>query len=291
MPRKRIVLFTVVLLLLLVVPVLLPYLLGQIVLPVWAYGIYALFVLVNAGIYLSQRLRLIDRYFISGRFGAYLGWTLLVCLAAFGIEYLAIDLSGRQPLDAGQTVADLLGFSVQISQIVVAVVFNLVVVLAALAVALSDEWRLAAFKHREAEREKHALTRERDALKGQVDRLQRPEAEPESISVKVGLMMTQIRLDDILYVKSDGDYIVIHTADGRAPMVLMTLKALEKQLPPTRLCRIHRSYLVALDKVQGLKGGKILVGGEALPLSDSCKPAFFELLSRKSIILSTSGQE
>ena len=64
-----------------------------------------------------------------------------------------------------------------------------------------------------------------------------------------------------------------------------TLKALEKQLPFDRFCRIHRSYMVAIDKIQGLKGGKILVGDEQLPLSDSCKPAFFELLSHKSIEL------
>lgn len=288
MSRQRWILFINLAVALLVVPTLLPVLLGRIVLPLWAYGIYALFVLVNAGIYLSQRLWLIDRFFTQGRIGAYLGWTLLICAVAFGLEYLAIDLSGRQLLEEGRTVADLLGFGVQISQIVVALIINLIVVLAALAVALSDGWRLATFRFNEAERQKRALASERDALKGQVDALQRPAAAPESISVKVDLVMTQIRLDDILYVKSDGDYIVIHTADGRASMVLMTLKALEKQLPFDRFCRIHRSWLVALDKVQGLRGGKVLVGDEDLPLSDSCKPGFFELLSRKSIVLRTN---
>ena len=94
-----------------------------------------------------------------------------------------------------------------------------------------------------------------------------------------------VRLDDILYVKGDGDYINIFKTDGEKLMVLMTLKALEKQLPFDRFCRIHRSYLVAVDKVRGLKGGKVLIGDEQLPLSDSCKPGFFELLSHKSIVL------
>lgn len=100
----------------------------------------------------------------------------------------------------------------------------------------------------------------------------RPASAPESITVKVDLVKTPVRLDDILYVKGDGDYINI-------------FKALEKQLPFDRFCRIHRSYLVSIDKIRGLKGGKVLVGDEQLPLSDSCKPGFFELLSHKSIEL------
>ena len=118
-----------------------------------------------------------------------------------------------------------------------------------------------------------------------MDAIRRSETTPDSITVKVDLVKTPVRLDDILYVRSDGDYIIIYKTNGEKLMVLMTLKTLEKQLPFDRFCRIHRSYLVAIDKVRGLKGGKVLVGDEQLPLSDSCKPAFFELLSHKSIEL------
>ena len=107
----------------------------------------------------------------------------------------------------------------------------------------------------------------------------------DSISVKVDLMMTKVPLDDILYVKADGDYIVIHKADGKTLMTLMTLKALEKQLPFDRFCRTHRSWIVNVDKARGIRDGKILVGDAVIPLSDSCKAAFFELLSHKSIFL------
>lgn len=107
----------------------------------------------------------------------------------------------------------------------------------------------------------------------------------DSISVKVDLMMTKVPLDDILYVKADGDYIVIHKADGKTLMTLMTLKSLEKQLPFDRFCRTHRSWIVNVDKARGIRDGKILVGDAVIPLSDSCKAAFFELLSHKSIFL------
>jgi two-component system LytT family response regulator len=150
---------------------------------------------------------------------------------------------------------------------------------------MSDEWRLAAFRYHEAEKSNRALERNVEQLQGQVDALKRPSPQKDSISVKIDLVQRKLPLDEILYIKSDGDYVVIHLVDGNAPMVLVTLKALEKQLPRDRFCRIHRSYLVNIGKVEGLKGGKVLVAGEPLPLSDSCKAAFFELLSHKSIVL------
>ena len=56
-------------------------------------------------------------------------------------------------------------------------------------------------------------------------------------------MMTKVPLDDILYVKADGDYIVIHKADGKTLMTLMTLKSLEKQLPFDRFCVEVAQYM------------------------------------------------
>jgi DNA-binding LytR/AlgR family response regulator len=164
-------------------------------------------------------------------------------------------------------------------------VLQLVTTFIALAVGMSDEWRMAAFRYHEAEKNKRSLERDVERLQGQVDALKQSESGEDTITVKVDLMKRNLRLDDILYVKSDGDYIVFHLSDGQAPMVLMTLKALEKKLPFGRFCRIHRSYLVNVEKVEGLKGGKVLLAGEALPLSDSCKAAFFEILSHRSFIL------
>lgn len=287
MSRERKLIFLGVVLALLIMPSILPYLIGGIVLPWWALALYAGLVLVNASVYLVFRCVLIDRFLIPGRKWAFLGWALLVLAVASLVQISALGGSAKARIDGEITVGDFLGFGVVLSQKTMAVMLALFTALLALGVSLSDQWRRAAFRYHQAERDNQALTRNLDELKGRVEALQRPAAQPESISVKIDLVMTQIRLEDILFIKSDGDYIVLHLSDGRAPMVLMTLKAMEKQLPFDRFCRIHRSYLVNLSKVRGMKGGKILVGQEALPLSDSCKAAFFELLSHKSIVLKT----
>ena len=288
MPRKRRIIFLCVLVALLIVPTTLPYILGHLILPWWAFVFYAIIILVNAGLYLIQRCVLIDRFFVKGKIGMYVFLSLAAFILGLGVQYLAHAITGRFEIEGGISVNEYLGINVQVSQLTLMSVLQLVTILSALAVALSDEWRLAAFRYNEAEKSNRSLEKDLEKLQGQVDALKRPDAQKESITVKVDLMKRQLKLEDILYVKSDGDYIVIHLSDGEAPMVLMTLKALEKQLPFSQFCRIHRSYLVNIGKVEGLKGGKVLVSGEALPLSDSCKAAFFELISHKSIALNAN---
>ena len=285
MSRKRLIIFLGVLLALLILPTTLPYILGHLVLPWWAFVFYAIIILVNAGIYLVQRCILIDRYFVQGRIGTYVLLSLVVLIIGLGLQYLAHSVFGRFDIGDGTTVNDYLGFNATIAQLTLMSVLQLVTTLIALAVGMSDEWRMAAFRYHEAEKSKRSLERDVERLQGQVDAMKRPAQQKDSITVKIDLMKRQLRLDEILYVKSDGDYIVIHLSDGQTPMVLMTIKTLEKQLPYGRFCRIHRSYLVNVEKVDGMKGGKILVDGEALPLSDTCKAAFFELLSHRSITL------
>ena len=287
MTRKRTILFLGILLALLIIPTTLPYLIAHLVLPFWSYLLYAFIILVNAGIYLVNRLWLIDRYFVRGQIGTFAVWSLAFLLAGAVLQILVLDLFGKVVIGDGLTVSGILDAGTKISQRVFVPVLGFLMVLIALAVALSDEWRLAAFKYREAQQRNERLGRDIDSLKGQVDALRRHEAAPaaDSIAVKVDLMMTKVPLDDILYVKADGDYIVIHKTDGKTLMTLMTLKTLEKQLPYDRFCRTHRSWIVNADKVRGIRDGKILVADAVIPLSDSCKAAFFELLSHKSIFL------
>lgn len=294
MSRKRIILFVCIILALLVIPMALPYLIGRIVLPTWAYLLYAFVILVNAGVYLVDRLWLIDRFFVKGKVWAFVGWNVVLVLFAVVLQLMALDITGTFKIGDGRTVSQALGMGTIVSQRVFCSVFGLIMVLVSLAIAMSDEWRQAAFKYREAAVENERLGRDIDSLKGQVDALSRRSSAPapDSISVKVDLMMTKVMLDDIVCVKADGDYVVIHKTDGSTLMTLMTLKSLEKQVPSDRFCRVHRSWIVNIDKVRGLRGGKILVALPAsspvqIPLSDSCKASFFELLSHRSILLRT----
>ena len=116
MTRKRTILFLGILLALLLVPTVLPYLIGQLLLPFWAYLLYAFFLLVNAGIYLANRLFLIDRFFVKGRLGAFSAWNLALLLAGVVLEILVLDLSGRATVGEGVTVSSVLDAGTVVSQ-------------------------------------------------------------------------------------------------------------------------------------------------------------------------------
>ena len=148
MSRKRIVLFLCFLLALLVVPTLLPYLLGGIVMPWWSFALYAFIVLVYAGLYLAHRCWLIDKYLVRGRIGAFLGWSVLLMLVSLVLLTAAVEFTGLIPIDGEVSVSEFLGFGVMISQRALLVLLAILTVILALAVALSDEWRMAAFKYR-----------------------------------------------------------------------------------------------------------------------------------------------
>lgn len=291
MPRKRLIIFLSTLLALFVLPLSTPYAVWHIILPWWAYVFYSIIVLSNAGVYLLQRYLLIDRYLVHGRIMTYVLLSLALLILSFIPQYLANFISGHFDIGDGTMVFERLGFNATIVQPIMMFMLLLITTFIALAVSMSDEWRMATFRYHAAENKKRSLESDMNKLQSQLDTIKLSSPQKTSITVNIDLMKRQLQLKEILYIKSDGDYSIIHLSNGQAPMVLMSLKKLEKQLPFDQFCRTHRSYLVNMEKVDGVKEGKVLIANEVLPLSDSRKAAFFELLSHKSIILNYSSSD
>lgn len=90
--------------------------------------------------------------------------------------------------------------------------------------------------------------------------------------VKSEHKMIRIRFDHILYVEGLKDYVKIHLADGAKPILsLMSMRAVEAALPSDRFFRIHRSFIVNIDKVEVFERGQIQIAGKYIPISDSYK--------------------
>lgn len=95
-------------------------------------------------------------------------------------------------------------------------------------------------------------------------------AEPEALFVYSEYRMVKIALEDIIYIESLEDYIRIHLVKDKPVMTLMTLKGVLDKLPENKFRRIHRSYIVAVGKVQSILNRKAkLLSGAELPISDS----------------------
>ncbi len=82
--------------------------------------------------------------------------------------------------------------------------------------------------------------------------------------------MVKIEMDEIEYIEGLEDYIKIHLSNAKPVLTLMTLKSVLEKLPEKNFQRIHRSYIVPINKVQSILNRKLtLVTGVELPISDS----------------------
>ncbi|WP_417444425.1 LytR/AlgR family response regulator transcription factor [Joostella sp.] len=91
--------------------------------------------------------------------------------------------------------------------------------------------------------------------------------ENKTITVKSGYDLYKLKVDDILYIESDSEYVNFYTADKKI-MSLQSLKSLEKILNPSVFIRVHRSYLINKNKVTGLKGRFLVISEANIPISD-----------------------
>ncbi|TGE21163.1 LytR/AlgR family response regulator transcription factor [Hymenobacter metallicola] len=108
-------------------------------------------------------------------------------------------------------------------------------------------------------------------------------AEEEFLFLKVEYELVRVALDDILYVEGLKDYVKVHLRSATRPLLsLMSLKAMEEKLPARRFLRIHRSYIVALDKIEAVRRNTVQIGSATLAVSDQYKEAFMQFLSRWS---------
>jgi two-component system, LytTR family, response regulator len=92
----------------------------------------------------------------------------------------------------------------------------------------------------------------------------------ESLFVYSEYRMIKILLTDIEYIESLEDYIRINLTTGKPVMTLMTMKKVLEKLPASKFKRIHRSYIVAADKVKSVLNRKATLNSSIeLPISDS----------------------
>jgi two-component system, LytTR family, response regulator len=104
-----------------------------------------------------------------------------------------------------------------------------------------------------------------------------PAAGPEFFFIKSDGQFIKIKLADVLYFESEKDYVFIHTEQKRY-LTLLSLKQLEKELPPERFLRVHRSYLVSLEKIELIDGSNLVIKGKQIPVSRTLQDAIFNTL-------------
>lgn len=110
-----------------------------------------------------------------------------------------------------------------------------------------------------------------DLLKSTPEKLN---ANAEHLFLKSEYKIVRIEIGKILYIESMREYIRIHLENAKPVMSLLSMKNIEQKLPSDRFMRVHRSYIVNLEKMTTIERNRIIFDKKFIPVSDQYKDAF-----------------
>jgi two-component system response regulator LytT len=105
--------------------------------------------------------------------------------------------------------------------------------------------------------------------------------EDEYLFLKVEYQLVRIALNDILYIEGLKDYVKVWLKSAEKPVLSLTsLKSLEEKLPSKKFMRVHRSFIVSLDKINSITRNALQIGKINITVGDQYKEAFSQFLSK-----------
>jgi two-component system LytT family response regulator len=99
------------------------------------------------------------------------------------------------------------------------------------------------------------------------------------IFVKTEYRLERIDLDDILYIEGMKDYLRIICTNMKI-MTLQSFAKFEECLPQKKFCRVHKSFIVAIDKIKSVERGVIIISNERIPISNTYKESFLNRIKQ-----------
>ena len=99
----------------------------------------------------------------------------------------------------------------------------------------------------------------------------------EYIFIKTENRLEKVNLSDILYIEGMSDYRKIHTTSKRI-MTLQSFNDLENIIPSSIICRVHKSYMVAINKIETIERRRIKINSKLIPISDTYKDFFLKYI-------------
>jgi two-component system LytT family response regulator len=100
------------------------------------------------------------------------------------------------------------------------------------------------------------------------------------IFVKTENRLEKISLSDILFIEGMRDYRRIHSVDKKI-MTLQNFSELEQIIPSNLVCRVHKSYMVGINKIESIERMRIKISNQIIPISETYKEHFFQIINNR----------
>jgi two-component system, LytTR family, response regulator len=106
------------------------------------------------------------------------------------------------------------------------------------------------------------------------------DSQPDFIFVKTEYRLEKIMLNEIVYIEGMRDYRRIHTVNKKV-MTLQNFSEFEKLIPSSIVCRVHKSYMVALNKIVSIERNRIKIADQLIPISETYKEVFYQFVRNR----------
>ena len=107
--------------------------------------------------------------------------------------------------------------------------------------------------------------------------------ENDHFFIKENGRFVKIHYDDLLYAEAMQNYIALHLSEKKL-ITYITLSLLEKQLPSAQFMKVHKSYIVALQKISAIEGNTVLIGSDRITVSRNLKESLLQKLMENKLL-------
>lgn len=115
-------------------------------------------------------------------------------------------------------------------------------------------------------------------------------AQRNFIFIKTKHKMQKLDFDDIYYIKGLNNYLIIKTGN-ESLYTRQSLNNIVNVLPPENFIRVHKSFIVAIDKIDVIGKNQLFINGENVPIGESYKEYFFNYLSQKQLMFFNNSRQ
>lgn len=103
-----------------------------------------------------------------------------------------------------------------------------------------------------------------------------------AIYIRADYKLIRINLEDILFLEGLDDYLKIHLENAKPIVARMTIKNILERLPSPQFLRVHRSFVVNMNKIAGFKSKTIYIANDEIPVGNSFEEQFLEVFKQKN---------
>lgn len=107
--------------------------------------------------------------------------------------------------------------------------------------------------------------------------------ENDYVFVNANYSLVKVKIQDITFIEGLKDYVRIHLSNGKPIITRLGLKGLEERLGVTKFIRIHKSYIIALDKIESIQKSQLIIAGEEIPIGNGYRDLLQEYINSKNL--------